>query len=73
MTEVRFHRSLYAGTSVDEAVKVYARFGTFALSETPTHWNVQVTCASEARERLIARELSNYALGLTVRSARAAA
>jgi hypothetical protein len=68
MTELRFHRELYAGTAVDEAVKVFARFGTFDLSEQSEHWVVRITARTPARERQIAGELGNYALGLTIKN-----
>jgi len=71
MTELRLHRDLYLGPSVDEAVKVYQRFGTFEMVEEPAHWTVKITCKTEVRERQISRELANYALGLTVREKKA--
>lgn len=67
MTELRLHRELYAGTAVDAAVKVYARFAAFELTEEPAHWVVRVTGKSAARETQVARELANYALGLAIR------
>ncbi len=70
MTEVRFHRELYEGTSVDEAVKVFGRFGTFEMVEDPAYWVVKVTCKTETRERQVQRELANYALGLTIKERR---
>ena len=66
MTELRFHRTLYRGTSVDEAIKVYASYATLEQLEEGDHWVVRVSSTSPARERRIARELANYALGLTV-------
>ena len=66
-TEVRFHRELYRGESVDEAIKTYDRFATLGRNETPEHWVVTIEASSPERERKIADELSNYALGLTIR------
>ncbi len=66
MTELRFHRTLYRGTSVDEAIKVYGSYATLEQLEDGEHWVVRVSSTSPARERRIARELANYALGLTV-------
>jgi hypothetical protein len=66
--ELRFHRDVYAGTAVDEAVKTYASFASFELREEPRHWVVRLTSADAARERRVAGELGNYALGLTVRN-----
>ncbi len=68
MIERRFHRRLYRGTSVDEAVKVFAPHGSFELAEEASHWVVRITAASPARERRLAGELGNYALGLTVKA-----
>lgn len=68
--ELRFHREIYAGPCVDEAVKVYSRFARFELDEERTHWVVRLSARSEARERQIAGELANYALGLTIKQHR---
>ena len=67
MIEVRFHRDLYAGVAVDEAVKAYARFAEFQLEESPGEWVVRITARTPEREKKVARELGNMALGLTVR------
>ena len=67
MIELRFHRDLYAGVAVDEAVKTYARFAQFELEEAPGEWVVRLTARTPDRERKVARELGNMALGLTVR------
>jgi hypothetical protein len=66
--EVRFHRELYRGESVDEAVKILAPYATFALVEEPSHWLVRIEAATPARERKVALELQNHALGLTMRA-----
>lgn len=65
MTELRFHRTLYKGEAVDEAVKRFAGFGTFELREEPDYWVVEIQGGD--RERRIAGELGNFALGLTVK------
>lgn len=66
MTRLSFDKSLYLGPCVDEAVKVYGPFATFELTEAPQQWLVAVSAADPAREQKICRELSNYALGLTI-------
>ena len=68
MRELRLHRELYRGESIDEAVKVLAPFATFTLAEQPGYWVVQIEAATPARERRIALELGNHALGLTMRA-----
>jgi hypothetical protein len=66
--ELRLHRELYRGTAIDEAVKLYGPHATFELAEGPSYWTVRLTAASPERERRVAGELANYALGLTVRA-----
>jgi hypothetical protein len=68
LTELRFHRDLYAGAAIDEAVKVYARFASFELTEEAAHWVVRISASSDARAAQVARELGNYALGITIRA-----
>ena len=68
MTSLRLHRELYRGTCVDEAAKVYGPHATLELTEEPAYWCVRVTAASPERERQVAGELANYALGLTVKA-----
>lgn len=70
---LRFHRHLYLGEQVDAAVKALGNFGEFVLREEPTHWVVEVTCATETRARRVARELGNHALGRTIQARRAEA
>lgn len=65
MTRLAFHREVYAGEAVDEAVKVFAKHAAFELTETDDHWVVEVTANKPAAERRLVGELCNYALGLT--------
>jgi hypothetical protein len=67
MIELRLHRALYRGECVDEALKALAAYASFERAEEPEHWVVRVTAASPERERRVAGELGNRALGLTVR------
>ena len=67
MTELRFHRAVYAGTAVDEAVKRFGAFATFELREDPEHWVVKLTAPTPEREARVAGELGNFALGTTIR------
>lgn len=66
MKELRFHRQVYRGEAVDESVKTFGRFADFELSEEPDYWVVKLTAKDAARERRIAGELANFALGLTI-------
>jgi hypothetical protein len=67
VTTVRFHVGLYGGPALDEALRVYESFASFARSEEPPYWVVTVTADGAARERRVAGALANYALGLTVK------
>jgi hypothetical protein len=66
MITVSFHKELYDGQAVDEATKIYARFAAFEQAEEGERWVLRVTAHKPEREERIARELSNYALGLTI-------
>jgi hypothetical protein len=67
VTTLRLHRDLYQGPALDEALGVYAEHGTFERKDEPMHWVVHISARSLERERRIAGELGNYALGLTVK------
>jgi hypothetical protein len=66
VTELRFHRDIYAGAAVDEAVKTWSRFAEFDLRETDEHWIVAITPKHESAAAQIIGEFRNYVLGLTV-------
>lgn len=67
MKELRFHRTLYPGEAVDAAIRTLAPWAEITQEASPTHWIVRITARSPAAERRVAGELSNFALGLTVR------
>jgi hypothetical protein len=72
VTVLRLHRDLYLGEAVDQAIGVYAPHGDLSRREDPSHWVVEITARSPERERRIAGELANYALGLTTQGRRRA-
>lgn len=65
MRECRFHKDIYEASAVAGAVEVYARFAEITVSDEGHHRVVRVTAKTPARERKVALELTNYALGLT--------
>jgi hypothetical protein len=67
VTTLKFHRDLYAGQSVDEAIKAFASHAELTPREEGNYWVVEVRAGSPAMQRRVALELGNYALGLTVR------
>ncbi len=50
-------------------MKTFAGFASFELTEEPDYWVVKLTANDPGRERRIAGELANFALGLTIRNA----
>ena len=68
MIELRFHRELYDGKAVDEALQIFGAHATFEQADEPAHRIVRLTGPDVAREKRIAGEFANYALGLTIRS-----
>lgn len=66
MREVRLHQALYAREAVDRAVQLYGEFATLERFEDGEHFGVRVSGEDAARERVIAGELSNAVLGLTL-------
>lgn len=69
MIERRFHRDIYPAEALQGAMKVYERFARFEVLDDGDHRVVRVTAKQPERERKIAQELGNYALGLTRREA----
>jgi len=67
VTALRLQRDLYDGAALGEALTVFAPHGTFERRDQPSHFVVEITAATPERERRIAGELGNYALGLTVK------
>ncbi|MBK9030452.1 MAG: hypothetical protein IPL61_03775 [Myxococcales bacterium] len=65
MTEVRFHKDVYDGRAVDAALQQFARYARLEAIEEPSYWVVRVSAATPARERTVAGELGNQALGAT--------
>ena len=64
--ELKLHRELYPGNLVDEAAKVFGAHATIERAEEPAHWVLRVSAKTPAREKRVAGELANWALGLTV-------
>ncbi len=72
MRRVQFHKSIYRGEAVDEAVAAYKRFARFERSESDDAWTVELACKTPERERAVAGELASYALGATIKGRGAA-
>jgi hypothetical protein len=68
VTELRFHRELYAEKAVADALELFAPHASFERADEPSHLVVRISGRDAAREQRIASELANFALGLTIKS-----
>ena len=66
MIQLRFKKELYAGEALDQALEAFAPHAELTRSESETEWLVELK--AEADEALVANELENFALGLTIES-----
>ena len=64
MTRLHFKKELYVGEAVDEAIVAFDSHAKLSRSESESEWLVEVQ--AEQDEDLIADELANYALGLSI-------
>jgi hypothetical protein len=67
MFELRLHRELYDSTALEAAQQIYAPYAEIELGDDGAHRVVRVRASSPERERRVAGELGNHALGMTVR------
>lgn len=65
MTERRFHKELYALKAVQGAIEAFTRLAQFELGDDGDYLVVRVSARRPDRERKIAMELGNFALGLS--------
>ncbi len=65
MIERRFHKDLYALKAVQGAIDAFARFAQIELSDEGDYQVVRVSAKRPERERKVAQELGNFALGLS--------
>jgi len=67
MVELKLHRELYASAAVEAALETYSPYAELELGDDGPHRVVRVRASSPERERRVAGEFGNYALGMTVR------
>lgn len=65
MTALRLHRELYTEGAVRGAVEVFAPYAHILTEDDGDYRVVTVTAKTPERALKVARELGNYALGLT--------
>ncbi len=67
MVELRLRRELYASAAIEAALAIYAPHAEIELCDESDYHLVRVRASSPERERRVAGEFGNYALGMTVR------
>lgn len=66
MKELRLHRDLYVGSAVDAAIAAYGAYATVERADDDAYFVVRVSHDVAKRERRVAGELANHALGESV-------
>jgi hypothetical protein len=67
---LKLHDQLYSVRSVEEAAHVYSGHAQVAVQPAPPYFEVSVSSDSPEAEGVVAGELANYALALTVEARR---
>ena len=67
MVELRLSRELYAPAAIEAAAEIYRAYAKIELGDEGGYRLVRVRAPSAERERRVAGEFGNHALGLTVR------
>ena len=65
---LRLHHGLYLKKAVDEAIALYAAHAQIVRNEEEEHTVLHIESPRPARAEKVARELANYALGLTIQA-----
>jgi hypothetical protein len=65
---LRLHNDLYTASAVDRAIETYAKHATIARTDEAPYVRLTIESERPARAERVARELANYALGLTVQA-----
>ena len=73
MRRLRLHQELYSAPAVEEASAVFASHAKVCLREEKPYFDLEITAANaETDEDVLAGELANYVLALTVEEKRGA-
>lgn len=65
---LRLHRELYVGSAIDQAVALYGGHAEIARSDDADHVVLRIASERPGRAERVAKELANYALGLTIQA-----
>jgi hypothetical protein len=68
VTELRLNRALYAESAIDEAVATFAAHAEIARAEEGELIVLAISSERAGRAERVAKELANFALGLTIQA-----
>ena len=63
---LRLHHDLYSPSAIDEALELYGAHAQIARGQEGDHVVLSIVSPRAGRAERVARELANYALGLTI-------
>lgn len=64
--EVRFAKSLYERSALDEAVRTYSDYARIDVTDDSNEWLVAIEATGDFGAEVVADELANFALGATI-------
>ena len=67
-TWLRLHRDLYVAAAIDEAIELYRNHAEITRTDESGYVVLSIASQRPARAEKVARELANYALGLTIQA-----
>jgi Flp pilus assembly protein TadD len=69
---LRLHGELYAASAITSAIDTYAKHATITRTDEAPYVSLAIASDRPGRADKVARELANYALGLTIQSQKSA-
>lgn|GEM_PF-953455 len=65
---LRLHSELYVNAAIEEAIGLYRNHAEITRTEEGPYTMLSITSPRPARAEKVAKELANYALGLTIQA-----
>ena len=65
---LRLHSGLYIAKAIEEAIDLYRGHAEITRAEDGEHTVLSIASQRPARAEKVAKELANYALGLTIQA-----
>ena len=71
MTNIQFHKEIYAETAIEQSLEIFSSYGTFSRIDTDDSFQISVEGGQEIEQSELVGEFSNYVLVETIKSLRA--